>query len=524
MAAGEEASATRTLEDTPTWAVATVCLVFVSLSILIEYLIHLVSNWLKRRRKTALYDAIEKLKSVLMVLGFMSLALTVTRSFISRICIPNKLANSMLPCRKTLDSIKANKEFVYEQTWSVDALHERILAVDSESSDFCNSKGKTSLISEEGTNQLSIFLFVLAAMQIVYTVLTMALGRAKMRRWKAWEKETQTVEYQVANDPNRFRFTRQTTFARRHMNSCAETSILLWTNCFFRQFFNSVAKIDYFTLRHGFISTHLATNTSFNFQNYIKRSLDDDFKVLVGISPFMWLWVVIFLMLDVHGWNVYLWVSFLPLTITLILGTKLQVIMAKMAQRVKDENNVILGAPLVQPNDNLFWFNRPKFVLTLLHYTLFMNAFEVAFFVWITTQYGVESCYHEHREIIVTRVVLAVTVQVICSYVTLPLYALVTQMGSNFKRAVLEEQTAHAIKQWHAGVKLKRKKNRQSSPTDDSPSTNTSVSTSAHRHPTPASLETASSSEIQEEPGPALPTSDAVDTQMVPVGKSLTIN
>ncbi|KAK8641283.1 hypothetical protein V6N13_010698 [Hibiscus sabdariffa] len=420
MAAGEEASATRSLEDTPTWAVAAVCLVFVSLSILIEYLIHLVSNWLKRRRKTALYDAIEKLKSVLMVLGFMSLALTVTRSFISRICIPNKLANSMLPCRKTLDSIKANKDFVYEQTWSVDALHERILAVDSESSDFCNSKvcsystnmsvskvimdskkwewqGKTSLISEEGTNQLSIFLFVLAAMQIVYTVLTMALGRAK---------------------------------------------------------------------------THLATNTSFNFQNYIQRSLDDDFKVLVGISPFMWLWVVIFLMLDVHGWNVYLWVSFLPLTITLILGTKLQVIMAKMAQRVKDQNNVILGAPLVQPNDNLFW----------------------------------------------------VTVQVICSYVTLPLYALVTQMGSNFKRAVLEEQTANAIKQWHAGVKLKRKKNRQSSPADDSPSTNTSVSTSAHQHPTPASSEIASSSEIQEEPGPALPTSDAVDTQMVPVGKSLTIN
>ncbi|KAE8734794.1 hypothetical protein F3Y22_tig00000715pilonHSYRG00214 [Hibiscus syriacus] len=85
-------------------------------------------------------------------------------------------------------------------------------------------------------------------------------------------------------------------------------------SCFFQQFFNSVAKTDYFTLRHHFVSTHLSTNTSFNFQKYIQRSLDDDFKVVVGISPFKWLLVVIFLLVDVHGWNVYLCVSFLPLT------------------------------------------------------------------------------------------------------------------------------------------------------------------------------------------------------------------
>lgn len=38
----------------------------------------------------------------------------------------------------------------------------------------------TSLISQQGLNQLSIFIFVLAVMQIVYSVLTMALGRAKV--------------------------------------------------------------------------------------------------------------------------------------------------------------------------------------------------------------------------------------------------------------------------------------------------------------------------------------------------------
>lgn len=37
-----------------------------------------------------------------------------------------------------------------------------------------------SLVTEKGITQLQHFLFVLAAMQIVYSVLTMALGRAKV--------------------------------------------------------------------------------------------------------------------------------------------------------------------------------------------------------------------------------------------------------------------------------------------------------------------------------------------------------
>ncbi|XP_057998777.1 MLO-like protein 3 isoform X2 [Hevea brasiliensis] len=451
---GGGGTSVRSLQETPTWALATVCFIFISISLFIEHLIHLLSHWLKKRRKNALFEAVEKLKSVLMVLGFMSLLLTVTQRSIIKICISNKVATTMLPCHHS--STKTSK-----------ALQETFLAAaeaSTGSSDYCGSKGKTSLISQDGINQLNIFIFVLAVMQIVYSVLTMALGRAKMRRWKAWEDETRTVEYQAANDPDRFRFTRETTFGRRHMTSCTTTSLQLWTKCFFRQFFNSVAKIDYLTLRHGFIAAHLSNNNSFNFQKYIQRSLEDDFKVVVGIRPFMWFVVVIFMLLDVHGWHVYLWVSLLPLIIVLILGTKLEVVVAKMALQLKDQNSIIKGAPLVQPNDNLFWFRHPKFVLTLLHYTLFMNAFELAFFVWVTLQFGIKSCYHERKETIVVRVVLTVTVQIMCSYITLPLYALVTQMGTQFKSAILEEQTANAIREWHAGVKQKRKKKQISLP------------------------------------------------------------
>lgn len=98
-------------------------------------------------------------------------------------------------------------------------------------------------------------------------------------------------------------------------------------------------------------------------------------------------------------------------------------------------------------------------------------------------------------------------------------------MGSNFKKAVLEEQTTNAIKQWHAGVKLKRKKQRLSSQAaaDDFPENSTTISTvdsSSHQPPTLASFEIGSALEIQEA-GPAMPTSVAVEIQMASMEKKL---
>ncbi|GFZ02342.1 seven transmembrane MLO family protein [Actinidia rufa] len=141
-----------------------------------------------------------------------------------------------------------------------------------------------------------------------------------------------------------------------------------------------------------------------------------------------------------------------------------------MALQLKNQSSVIIGTPLVQPHDNLFWFGQPRFVLTLLHLTLFV------------IQFGVNSCYHEQLVIIITRLVLAVSVQVICSYITLPLYALVTQMGSEFKSKVLEEQVSGIIKQWHAEVRQRRRKQEQR--TLVSPRTSLSIEWSLRISPT----------------------------------------
>ncbi|KAG1337994.1 putative MLO-like protein 3 [Cocos nucifera] len=225
------------LEHTPTWAAATIFFFTISISYILKCSIDFTGTWLRRRQKISLYDAIDKLKEELMILGLLSLILA----------------------------------------------------------------GMASLVSQQGIHQLHIFIFVLAVVHVLCGVVTMVLGRAKMRRWKAWEKETATTAYQVANDPMRFRFTRETSFARRHINLWTTTSVYMWARCFFRQFYDSVDKVDYLTLRNGFILAHFSRHKTFNFQKYIKRTLDDDFKTVIRISPFMWFLMVIFMLIDIHS-------------------------------------------------------------------------------------------------------------------------------------------------------------------------------------------------------------------------------
>ncbi|XP_077245651.1 MLO-like protein 12 [Tasmannia lanceolata] len=451
---GGGGSGSRSLEQTPTWAVAVVCFVLVVISILIEYILHLIGKWLTRRHKRALYEALEKVKSELMLLGFISLLLTVLQSPISKICIPMSVGNTWHPCKRKDDN----------STAAASTVGRRILAGGGGGEDVCGKNGKVPLISSEGINQLHIFIFVLAVFHIIYCITTMALGRAKMRRWKKWERETKTVEYQFSHDPERFRFARDTTFGRRHLNFWSSSPVLIWIVCFFRQFVRSVPKVDYLTLRHGFIMAHLAPQTTikFDFQKYIKRSLEEDFKVVVGISPIIWFFAVLYLLFNTHGWYSYLWLPFIPLIVILLVGTKLQVIITRMGLQIQDRGDVVKGAPTVQPMDDHFWFNRPSLMLFLIHFVLFQNAFQLAFFIYTWYEFGFRSCFHEKKEDVIIRISMGVLIQFLCSYVTLPLYALVTQMGSNMKSTIFNDRVAIALKKWHHTARKHIKQNQRS--------------------------------------------------------------
>ncbi|KAI4351314.1 hypothetical protein L6164_005688 [Bauhinia variegata] len=452
----------RSLEETPTWAVAVVCFVLLAISIVIEHIIHYIGHWFKKKNKGALYEALEMVKGELMLLGFISLLLTVLQEPISGICISRKAATSWHPCedqkKPKTAKVEETKDYSDDNNGRkllefVEYVPRRVLA--TKGFDKCADQGKVAFVSAYGIHQLHIFIFWLAVFHILQCIITLALGRTKMKRWKTWEDETKSVEHQFYNDPERFRFTRDTTFGRRHLNLWSQTSLSLWIASFFRQFFGSVTKVDYFALRHGFIMAHLApgSESKFDFQKYINRSLEDDFKVVVGITPVIWFFAVLFLLTNTNGWYSYYWLPFIPLIIILLVGTKLQMIITKMGLKIHERGEVVKGAPVVEPDDDLFWFNRPRLLLHLIHFALFQNAFQLAFFAWSTYEFTINSCFHRKTADIAIRLSVGVLVQVLCSYSTLPLYALVTQMGSSMRPTIFNDRVAAALKNWHTTAK-----------------------------------------------------------------------
>ncbi|XVE75351.1 hypothetical protein DITRI_Ditri12bG0087400 [Diplodiscus trichospermus] len=418
----------RDMQQTPTWAVAVVCFVLLVISILIEHAIHILGKWLKKKDKPALYEALEKVKAELMLMGFISLLLTFIQGYVSDICIPTTIADTWHPCdEKTEDKKndeKSNKEVKYSKYF-----------------DTCE-QGKVAFASTKAIHQLHVFILVLAVCHVLYCIITYALGRTKMRQWKAWENETKTTEYQYYNDPERFRFMRDTSFGRRHLRFWSRSTLSVWI-------------------------AHLApeNESKFDFRKYIKRSLDDDFKEVVGISPTIWFIALLFLLSYTNGWYSYFWLPFIPLVIILLVGTKLQVIITKMGLGIQDKGDVVRGTPLVQPGDDLFWFGSPHFLLFLIQVILFTNAFQLAFFLWSTYEFSLRSCYHQRTEDIIIRVSMGVIIQVLCSYVTLPLYALVNQMGTNMRPVIFSKRVAAALKDWHHQAKKHTKHGRHSEST-----------------------------------------------------------
>lgn len=209
-------------------------------------------------------------------------------------------------------------------------------------------------------------------------------------------------------------------------------------------------------MRLGFIMTHCRANPKFDFHRYMLRALEADFKKVVGISWYLWIFVVVFMLLNVNGWHTYFWISFIPLLLLLAVGTKLEHVITQLAIEVAEKHSAIEGDLVVNPSDEHFWFGRPKIVLYLIHFILFQNAFEIAFFFWILTTYGFNSCIMDHVPFIVPRLVVGATIQLVCSYSTLPLYAIVTQMGTFFKKEIFDEHVQQSLVGWAQKAKKRK--------------------------------------------------------------------
>jgi mlo protein len=221
-----------------------------------------------------------------------------------------------------------------------------------------------------------------------------------------------------------------------------------WMRSFFKQFYGSVTEEDYTTMRLGFIMKHCPGNPKFDFYDYMIRALEVDFKKVVGISWYLWALLMVFLLLNVHGWYVYIWISTAPFIMLLVVGSKMEHIITELAYEVAQKNTAVRGDLVVTPSDDFFWFRRPKLVLLLIHIVLFQNAFEVAFFFWLLVTYGFKSCIMGKSSYVIARLAISVVSQLLCGYVTLPLYAVVSQMGNSFKKAVFDESVTEGLANW----------------------------------------------------------------------------
>ncbi|KAL3724227.1 hypothetical protein ACJRO7_036271 [Eucalyptus globulus] len=460
------------LEYTPTWIVAGVCFVIVFLSLCAErglhwlgkvsytqyaflinfvilvqlHLIFLKSNWmmlqlLEKKKKDALLQALQKLKDELMLLGFISFLLTVFQRVLSRICISTHLASHMHPCKKQPSEIATHGEL------SLTRKYRRGLLSTDESVEICAHKGQVPILSIEALHQLHIFIFVLAVVHVIFCVTTMVLGGARIRRWKKWDDSIRRGRGQAADDDHRHH---HEIFRRRASGYWRKAAVVSWMISFVKQFYGSVTKSDYITLRRGFKIAHMPSvpESRFDFYDHMMRTLEGDFIKIVSISWFFWLFIVVFLLLNVQGWNTYFWLSFLPLILLLLVGAKLEHIIMRLAQEL-DSTDPDHEAARVKPSDDHFWFHRPGIILWLIQFILFQNSFEIAFFFWIWSTYGIHSCIMEKRGFIITRLIMGVIVQVLCSYSTLPLYALVSQMGTSFK---FGPRLKHHIGGWFGGA------------------------------------------------------------------------
>ncbi|KAK1591199.1 hypothetical protein Q3G72_003763 [Acer saccharum] len=419
-----------TLEYTPTWVVALV---------------------LKKNDQKPLFEALQKIKEELMLLGFISLLLTVFQNSIAKFCISEDLASKWLPCKKD------------RSPNTITTTHfDRLLAESSASADYCTANGKVPLLSSTALHHLHIFIFVLAVVHVTFCALTILFGGAKIRKWKRWEDSASKGEYDLQEgQSSRYTHVQDHDFIKHRFQGLGKSySLLGWLHSFFKQFYGSVTKSDYTTLRLGFIMTHCRGNPKFNFHKYMMRTLEADFKKVVGISWYLWLFVCLFLLLNVYGWHTYFWIAFIPFVLLLAVGTKLEHIINQLAHEVAEKHVAVEGDLVVQPSDDHFWFQRPKIIILLIHIILFQNSFELAFFFWIwgvysvplQLQYPATLCYCHTSKTSLHKTSSS-------CFSVLKTAIVEMKMGTSFKKAIFDEHIQDGLVGWARMAKRNKTKN-----------------------------------------------------------------
>ncbi|KAK3224339.1 hypothetical protein Dsin_011364 [Dipteronia sinensis] len=458
MVEEKQANEGRSFAETPTWAVATVITIMVLIGFFFHECLKQFGKWLDKTKRKSLLAALVKIKDELMLFGLLSLLMGHWSIFVAKICVKSStLISRFYPCLPTSDFRFVKHNPVSNSTYFNHTLVREL--VDTRENRYC-PEGHESFASQESLEQLHRFIFVLGVTHVSYSFIAIALSMIKIYSWRTWENQAKTMATQSVQDspeaaPNNRNIMRLTTFIFHHTSHpWSQHRVLVWLLCFSRQFWSSINRADYMALRLGFLTNHQLPLT-YDFHKYMLRSMEEEFCDIVGISVPLWIYAIFCIILDFHGTNVYLWLSFLPAILILLIGTKLHRVVVKLAVEIMDR------CPWMENHkfnlrDDLFWFGKPKLLLHLIQFISFQNAFEMATFLWSLWEIKEPSCFMENRSFVVIRLTFGVTSQFWCSFITFPLYVIITQMGSRLKRSVVSQNVRTSLSHWQRRVRAKK--------------------------------------------------------------------
>ncbi|GAA0139982.1 hypothetical protein LIER_01417 [Lithospermum erythrorhizon] len=449
-----EGSEGKSLSETPTWAVATVVSVLLSVGFILHGCLNKLVKWLDKTKRKALLAALEKIKEELMLFGVLSLLMGHGIIFFAKICVKSSVFSSRFyPC--SADSYLKGQPLQNFVTHSNSSISGKL--INNGQMNFC-PEGHEPFASYESLHQLHRFLFVLGVTHVFYSFIAIVLAMIKIYSWRAWEDQAKSVLLQQGLDelPTSIaKLRRLSTFiSHRTSHPWSQHRVLVWLLCFSRQFWSSINQADYNALRLGFISTHELPLT-YDFHKYMLRSMEEEFRDIVGISIPLWIFGILCILLNYHGTNIYFWISFVPAILNLVIGTKLHRIVVKLAVEVM-EANLQTGFSRFNLRDELFWFGKPRLLLLIIQFISFQNAFEMATYLWLQWENKKTMCLTQNHLLIVIRLTFGVVSQFWCSFITFPLYVIVTQMGSKFKKSIMSENVRKSLHGWRNKVKTKR--------------------------------------------------------------------
>ncbi|KAJ6937742.1 MLO-like protein 4 [Populus alba x Populus x berolinensis] len=435
----------RSLVETPTYSVATVITVLVFVCFLFQRSIYRFGKWLEKTRRKALFVSLEKIKEELMLLGLISLLLAQCARWISEICVNSSLFSSKFYLCSEEDYGITQKVLFENPSPFLNESHTPPKRVTTQISHQCGEGREpfVSLEGLEQlhrflfvlgiTHVLYSCLTVGLAMSKIYSwrkwenqTNLVADGNLQAKKNKVMRRQSTFVFHHTSHPWSRSRvliwmragrpvylppillwMTINFDFCRTGLNFeyfvfpailfvpsfffslCSfiassgrdsDCVLLVKMLCFFRQFKSSIKKSDYLALRLGFITKHKLP-ISYDFHKYMVRSMEDEFHGILGISWPLWGYAIICIFVNIHGLNIYFWLSFIPAILVMLVGTKLQHVVSTLALEIGEQTGPSIGNQ-VKPRDGLFWFGKPDISLRLIQFIIFQNAFEMATFIW----------------------------------------------------------------------------------------------------------------------------------------------